>query len=225
MHKDELPIGRPCEESWDDMRGDAKQRHCASCDKEVYDLSAMTQKKAQDVLARRAAGQRLCVRYSFNEVGQLDFQRESLIPPALLLRGRQVAMAAGLAAAAMSGCLPAGSAVGSATSHRAAEELGERGACSLSLEPVLPITVKLHAKSCEPPPPPRVVLGQLSVPPPVPEPLPEPPPLPPTPPPPALTVSEPAPPAASQQSSRRMKKAAKKLEPPQRRWLMGDLAY
>lgn len=195
MHKRELPIKSLCHESWEMMRGDFEVRHCASCDHEVHDLSAMTRREAQSLLARRSVGQRLCVRYAADENGQVEFAPQPLIPPALLLRGRQLALGAGLTAAVLGGCMPAGTAVGSSAAHQAAESLGEHGACAVSLEPVLPLTVSLHATACTTHP---VRTELLEVPSPPPPPLPEPPspapsPVPPTPPPlqvPAVATSK-----------------------------------
>lgn len=150
MHKRELVIKEACHEPWEDMQGGASRRRCESCEQDVHDLSAMTRAEAKLVLARRAVGQRLCVRFTSDDKGRVLFRREPLIPASLLVRGRQVVLGAGLAVAALGGCAPAGTAIGAAASHQAAEELGERRACSVSLEPLLPLTLQLHAKGCAP---------------------------------------------------------------------------
>jgi hypothetical protein len=150
MHKRELVVKEACHEPWEDMQGGASHRRCESCEQDVHDLSAMTRTEAKMVLARRAVGQRLCVRFAADDEGRVLFRPEPLIPASLLLRGRQVVLGAGLVVAALGGCAPAGTAVGSAASHQAAEELGGRGACSVSLEPLLPLTLQLHAKGCVP---------------------------------------------------------------------------
>lgn len=143
------------------MHGGKTRRHCERCERDVHNLSAMTRREADSVIARRAAGERVCVRYTVDEDGQVEFRREPLIPAHLLLRGRQVAMGASLMASAMLGCAPAGSAVGSASSHYAAEGLGSIGLCAVSFEPILPFTLKLNAAACDPPTP--VVMGQMEV--------------------------------------------------------------
>lgn len=43
---DHLQIASPCDASWDAMRGDDRVRHCAQCDKAVYNLAALTQAEA-----------------------------------------------------------------------------------------------------------------------------------------------------------------------------------
>lgn len=39
---DRIEIATPCSARWEDMVGDAKTRHCADCDLNVHNLSAMT---------------------------------------------------------------------------------------------------------------------------------------------------------------------------------------
>jgi hypothetical protein len=47
-------IASPCPEPWDRMDGDGTVRHCARCDQDVVDLSAMTALQAESYLATRA---------------------------------------------------------------------------------------------------------------------------------------------------------------------------
>ncbi len=55
-----LEIASPCRERWDEMDGDGRARHCRRCDKNVYDLSAMSTAEASALLASRDD---LCVRF------------------------------------------------------------------------------------------------------------------------------------------------------------------
>lgn len=59
---DALRVASPCTASWDDMVGDAKVRFCLSCDKSVYNVSAMTADEAESLLQGRA-GAETCVRF------------------------------------------------------------------------------------------------------------------------------------------------------------------
>lgn len=59
---DQLKVASPCSASWDDMLGDDRVRFCLSCEKNVYNLSAMPRDEAEALLAARADGE-LCVRY------------------------------------------------------------------------------------------------------------------------------------------------------------------
>ncbi len=38
---DNLRIASPCDASWAEMKGDAQRRHCAHCDKNVYNLTEL----------------------------------------------------------------------------------------------------------------------------------------------------------------------------------------
>ncbi len=43
---DHLQIASPCDAAWDAMTGDDRARHCALCDKTVYNLAALTRDEA-----------------------------------------------------------------------------------------------------------------------------------------------------------------------------------
>lgn len=57
---DDVKIASPCSESWDAMKGDDKSRFCGKCEKNVYNLSAMTREEAELVMLEREG--ELCVR-------------------------------------------------------------------------------------------------------------------------------------------------------------------
>jgi len=57
---DRVVIKTPCKESWAAMRGDDRKRFCGTCDKHVYDLSAMTAAEAEALLA--GPGEAPCLR-------------------------------------------------------------------------------------------------------------------------------------------------------------------
>jgi hypothetical protein len=58
---DVLSVKNPCPESWDAMEGDDEARSCGVCRMTVYDLSAMTRERAEQLVAEREG--RLCVRF------------------------------------------------------------------------------------------------------------------------------------------------------------------
>lgn len=58
---DRIRVASPCKESWDDMVGDDHVRHCARCDKNVYNLSALPADEAELLLFEKEG--KLCVRY------------------------------------------------------------------------------------------------------------------------------------------------------------------
>jgi hypothetical protein len=58
---EELRIATPCNADWDDMNGDERVRFCGKCEKNVYNLSAMSRADAEALV--REKEQRLCVRF------------------------------------------------------------------------------------------------------------------------------------------------------------------
>jgi len=57
---DNLRVASPCSASWAAMKGDARVRFCGQCDKNVYNLSAMTRHEAQALIVDREG--EVCVR-------------------------------------------------------------------------------------------------------------------------------------------------------------------
>ncbi len=49
----ELQIASPCPASWETMTGDQFVRHCAQCDKNVYDLSELTAQQVIDLIREK----------------------------------------------------------------------------------------------------------------------------------------------------------------------------
>lgn len=65
-YRDRLPVveleaATPCAARWEAMRGDDRVRHCASCDKHVYDLASLTRDEAEALILEHDG--RLCLRY------------------------------------------------------------------------------------------------------------------------------------------------------------------
>lgn len=56
---DKCRIASPCDVGWVNMRGDDKVRHCDRCQLNVYNLSGMTRREAEDLI--RSKEGRLCV--------------------------------------------------------------------------------------------------------------------------------------------------------------------
>lgn len=48
----DLQIASPCPASWAEMKGDDRARHCAACDKQVYNISAMTSEEVVALIER-----------------------------------------------------------------------------------------------------------------------------------------------------------------------------
>ena len=57
----QLRVASPCRAPWENMDGDDRVRFCRECNRNVYNLSAMTEPEARRVVAEREG--RLCVRF------------------------------------------------------------------------------------------------------------------------------------------------------------------
>ncbi|MDC3379370.1 hypothetical protein OAX78_03715, partial [Planctomycetota bacterium] len=60
---DRVSVAAPCNASWEAMNGDARVRHCGQCDKNVYNLSNMSQGQAEALVRQAEGGETLCVRF------------------------------------------------------------------------------------------------------------------------------------------------------------------
>ncbi len=58
---DNIKIASPCSQDWDAMIGNERQRHCGDCQLNVYNLSGMTRREAENFLINSEG--RLCVCY------------------------------------------------------------------------------------------------------------------------------------------------------------------
>lgn len=58
---DHVKVAAPCPAEWERMTGDDRQRFCHQCSLNVYNLSGMTRREAEALVANSEG--RLCVRY------------------------------------------------------------------------------------------------------------------------------------------------------------------
>ena len=58
---DGVRVAAPCSAEWERMTGDAQTRFCDQCNLNVYNLSGMTKREAEALIANREG--RLCVRF------------------------------------------------------------------------------------------------------------------------------------------------------------------
>lgn len=58
---DNIRVASPCTAAWSKMTGDERVRHCADCQKNVYNLSDLTRDEAEALIVEKEG--RLCVRY------------------------------------------------------------------------------------------------------------------------------------------------------------------
>ncbi|HEY1528495.1 MAG TPA: carboxypeptidase-like regulatory domain-containing protein [Candidatus Angelobacter sp.] len=57
-----IRVASPCPADWEKMVGDERVRHCSECNLNVYNLSAMTGREVQELIAG-SRGKRLCTRF------------------------------------------------------------------------------------------------------------------------------------------------------------------
>jgi hypothetical protein len=157
MHRDQLRIADPCSADWAAMTGDERERFCAACTKHVHDLSAMTERQAERLVA---SGGELCVRYAAGADGRVVHARSRL--PHLVAMG-----------AALLGAAPALAGTAVAPQPDAEPGLVQRMVTRLqqALDAVLADEVVLTqaevvmgeiAPAPPPPPPPIVEMGKIA---------------------------------------------------------------
>ncbi len=92
MHKDSLPIAKPCHVDFDAMTRGDKSRFCGACKKHVHELTKLTESEARALLAAPSA-EGLCVRYVHDDLGHVVFRdsfRDRPIPAISLVRAKRV---------------------------------------------------------------------------------------------------------------------------------------
>lgn len=93
---EKVRVAAPCPADWDKMAGDERVRYCGSCDLHVYNLSGMTRREAEALLARTEP--RLCVRFYRRADGTILTRN---CPVGLSAVRRRVARVAGSALSAV----------------------------------------------------------------------------------------------------------------------------
>jgi hypothetical protein len=101
---DQVRVASPCNARWEDMTGDDKSRFCGKCEKNVYNLSAMTREEAELLVLEREG--QLCARFYRRADGTMITQdcpvgvrRKRLrLVGVLAIGGGLAAMASGFAA-------------------------------------------------------------------------------------------------------------------------------
>lgn len=58
---DIIDVASPCPAEWDKMQGTDKARHCAQCQKNVYNLSGMTRPEAETLIREKDG--KVCIRF------------------------------------------------------------------------------------------------------------------------------------------------------------------
>lgn len=97
-----IRIASPCKANWEQMAGDERVRHCAECDLDVYNFSAMTRREVEHLVQEREG--RLCARFYRRADGSMLTQD---CPVGFRARVRRVSRVAGAAIAAALSVVPA----------------------------------------------------------------------------------------------------------------------
>jgi hypothetical protein len=100
--KHELRIASPCSADWDRMVGDDRVRHCAECNLDVYNFSAMASAEVERIVAERQG--RLCARFYQRHDGTMLTQN---CPVGFRAVVRRVSRIAGAALTAAMSAVPA----------------------------------------------------------------------------------------------------------------------
>jgi hypothetical protein len=89
---DRVRVAAPCPADWEQMLGDERVRFCGQCSLNVYNLSGMTKREAETLLAKTEG--RLCVRYYRRADGTILTRNCPVGLRALKRRVNQIASAA-----------------------------------------------------------------------------------------------------------------------------------
>ncbi len=164
-------VASPCNANWAEMVGDDKSRYCGKCEKNVFNLSAMTRDEAELLMLEKEGN--LCIRLYRRKDGTVLTQdcpvgvrkKRLRLVGVLAIGGGVVAAAAGFATAAL-------------TSQQATVTMGDMeptpSAHPLPTPAPSGTTAVMGEMEPEPEPPPAVEMGKRAAPPP-PAPVPKPP--------------------------------------------------
>lgn len=73
---DSIDVPAPCPKSWDEMIGDDKTRFCENCEKDIYNISAMTRREARKLLFQ--SNEKVCIRLEKDTDGRVRTLKKQL---------------------------------------------------------------------------------------------------------------------------------------------------
>jgi hypothetical protein len=94
MNRTDVPIATPCQVDWSSMTLADQGRFCGTCRKVVRELAQLTEGEARALLASPPT-EGLCVRYLYDERGEIVFRRD--VVPVARLRRRAAVLAMAVA--------------------------------------------------------------------------------------------------------------------------------
>ncbi|HSN26583.1 MAG TPA: hypothetical protein VLT45_09860 [Kofleriaceae bacterium] len=145
-----LRVATPCRADWNEMVGDERVRHCTHCDKDVFNLSAMTREQAEALVIERAGD--LCARYYQRHDGTILLKDCSV---GIAQKKKRRMIAAGAA-----GLLALG---GGMTWLALSQRVEQVRMGTVAFEPTENVQMTVHAEALDdvpPPPPPAPVPSQ-----------------------------------------------------------------
>jgi hypothetical protein len=149
---DNVSVAAPCTASWDAMTGNERVRHCATCNKDVYNLSSMTRDEAEALLVETRG--ELCGRYYRRADGTI---LTSDCGVGVTRQRRRRLAVLGAAAAVAATVVPAAYLLVHTDERRADLTMGS---IAISAPTVTPPTVAPPTPE-PPPPPPKVLMGKI----------------------------------------------------------------
>lgn len=166
---DQVRVASPCNASWDEMLGDDRVRFCTSCEKNVFNLSAMSREDAERLIQERLGGGELCVRFYQRADGTVMTQD---CPVGVTKKRRKMAVMAAAGAGAMAlaatslftrtmGKPVMGATMGEMTVDPAPHVMGSVAAPVDTVPPVQPESETPHVVKPPPPPAPPVRMGRM----------------------------------------------------------------
>lgn len=151
-----LPVAKPCHEDWDAMDPRERGKFCQRCNKDVHDISSMTEDEAHEFLRERA-GTRVCVNYRHDDDGRIHFRTPA----------RAALATAALAATALAACTPHDPPKTQTTVETSDLVMGQMPIAQVPDQPPPPPAPIVHVTKGdvmpEPPPPTRMVKGEMAV--------------------------------------------------------------
>ena len=91
---DSIDVPKPCDKIWDEMIGDDVSRFCLHCEKDIYNISAMTRKEAKKLLFQ--SSEKVCIRMEKEANGRIKTLKKQLHQIT-----RQMPLAAGVLTASL----------------------------------------------------------------------------------------------------------------------------
>lgn len=73
---DSISVPNPCAEDWNKMSGGDKARFCGICEKNVYNISAMTEREADKLLFKNK--EKVCIRMEKDARGKVKTLKNQL---------------------------------------------------------------------------------------------------------------------------------------------------